>query len=90
MLSWRILSEIGESLISRNQPAILILNERPQKIVRRSLPTLSKDGRRVMSARDQQVGNLPGQILVDLNPHSLTTATELNEVGGIYRFCCEF
>ena len=60
-------AEIGKSLVNRDQPAPLGLNAGPEVIILCSLPALPHYRRCIVSARDCQVGNLPGQILIDLD-----------------------
>jgi len=60
-------SQIGEPFIRRNQPAPLILNARPKLIVGQSLPALPDDSRHIVTPSGDEVGNLPREILVDLN-----------------------
>ncbi len=70
MTSRLVSAEIGESLVGRNQPAPLALNARPQNIVTHSLPLLPGYCRRIVTMSDRQVGNLPRQVLVDLDAHT--------------------
>ena len=65
--SGRMPAEIGKTLVRRNQPASLILNARPELIVGHSLPALPQNSRRVITPSGHEVGNLPRQVLVDLN-----------------------
>jgi hypothetical protein len=60
-------AEIGKSLVGRDQPAPLGLNAGPEVIILCSCQPYPHYRRCIVSARDCQVGSLPGQILIDLD-----------------------
>ena len=67
MGSGRMPTQIGESFVGRNQPALLTLDTRPQIIVVYSTPALRRYRRCIMTPSGHHVGNLPREVLVDFD-----------------------
>jgi hypothetical protein len=60
-----MLSQVCESLVGCNQPALFILNARPKSFIGGALPTLLNDRHRLVTEPNQQLSHLSRQ---DLHP----------------------
>jgi|GEM_PF-6779405 len=67
VVSGRMPAQIGEPFVGCNQPTLFTLDAWPEVIIGYSLPALLRHRRRVVTPSSHQIGNLPGQILIDLN-----------------------
>ena len=73
MCAGRVEADIAKFLVGSDDPAILLLDAAPEKVIRQPAPSLIGHCYGIATAAVQQLRDFVGQVLVDLKPsgHSL-------------------